>query len=111
MKHTKESRSEAIAELKRTVHEGDTLYTVLRHVSRSGMMRHIDVLQIVNDPQYGIQVYWLSRLAAKALGWGMDTREEHVRVNGCGMDMGFHVVHSLSYALFGDGYKLAQKWL
>ena len=111
MRHSKQSQADAIAELKKTVHEGDTLYTVLRHVSRSGMMRHIDVFQVVNDPQYGITFYWLSRLTAKALTWGMDSREEYVRVDGCGMDMGFHLVYSLGYALFGDGYKLKQKWI
>lgn len=111
MKHTKASQAEAIAELKKTVHEGDTLYTVLRHVSRSGMMRYIDVMQIVNDPQGGIQVYWLSRLSAKALTWGMDPKEEYVKADGCGMDMGFHTVYSLAQRLFGDGYALKQKWI
>jgi hypothetical protein len=32
-------------------------------------------------------------------------------VQGCGMDMGFHVVYSLSQTLFNDGYALKQRWL
>jgi len=32
-------------------------------------------------------------------------------VTGCGMDMGFHLVNSLAYILFGDGYALDQRWL
>jgi hypothetical protein len=27
------------------------------------------------------------------------------------MDMGFHVVYSLSYALFNDGYAIKQRWI
>jgi hypothetical protein len=37
-----------------------------------------------------------------------------IRVNGCGMDMGFHLVYSLSSVLYGSedraGYKLSQEW-
>jgi len=38
-----------------------------------------------------------------------------LRVGGCGMDMGFHIVYSLSLALYGSandgGYTLSQEWL
>jgi len=36
-----------------------------------------------------------------------------VRVGGCGMDMGFHLIYSLSIALYGieNAYNLKQEWL
>ena len=32
-------------------------------------------------------------------------------VKGCGMDMGFHVIYSLSQTLFNDGYAIKQRWI
>ena len=43
--------------------------------------------------------------AAKALGYTMDRDREGLRVSGCGMDMGFHVVYSLSRVLYPDGFE------
>jgi hypothetical protein len=34
-----------------------------------------------------------------------------IRVGGCGMDMGFHLVYTLSRALFDDGYYVKHEWL
>lgn len=44
--------------------------------------------------------------AADLLGWGWDRRRQGVRVSGCGMDMGFHLVYTLSRVLFPDGFGL-----
>jgi hypothetical protein len=38
---------------------------------------------------------------ARVLGYPCRDRADGMTVGGCGMDMGFHVVHSLSYALHG----------
>lgn len=109
MKHTAQQRDEAIQELRDTLQPGDTVYTVLRHVSRSGMSRTIDVYVIRdNEPRY--LSYWVAR----ALGWTVNSgRIEGIKVNGCGMDMGWHLVSSLSYTLFGLKEKnpLVQRWL
>ncbi len=40
---------EAISRLKEIVHEGDTIYTILRHVSQSGMKRWISFCIIGED--------------------------------------------------------------
>lgn len=77
---------------------GDTIYTVLRHVSRSGMYRAIDLYKLEDG-----QPIWLSAYAAILLE-GFDNRHEACKASGCGMDMGFHLVHNLGYALFPDGY-------
>jgi hypothetical protein len=92
---------------------GDTIYTVLRHVSRSGMMRHISLKAIVDG-----QIIDITWAAAVAMG-DTFTRDNHtaLKVTGCGMDLGFNVVYNLSHVLFGKkvdgdaGYALNQSWL
>jgi hypothetical protein len=99
MKHTKQSTEQAIAHLRETLKPGDTVYTVLRHTSRSGMSRSIDAYVMVDN-----QPRWISLLAAKATGLNFDERREAVKMGGCGMDMGFALVYDLSHALFGGGF-------
>lgn len=40
-----------------------------------------------------------------------DRKREAVKVGGCGMDMGFHLVYWLGVVLFGDGYALKHSWM
>ena len=98
-------RDEAIARLRETLKPGDTVYTVLRSVSRSGMTRGIDAYKIEDGTPI-----WLSGLIARA---GLFSLNKHdcLSVGGCGMDMGFHVVDTLSYMLYGGktGYKCLGK--
>lgn len=95
-----------IESLRKTLAVGDTLYTVLRHVSRSGMYRVIDVLCIeANQPR---RISWA---VANALGWRYDMRHEGIGVSGAGMDMGFHLIYSLSRVLFPNGHHCTgQQW-
>jgi len=99
-------REEAIEKLKEAFKPGDTIYTQLEHVSKSGMTRWIKVRLIKDDYPYD----W-SFLASVALSWTFTDRYHAVKAEGCGMDMGFHLVYSLSHVLFGDGYALKQRWL
>lgn len=48
---------------------------------------------------------YLGYNAAVAMGDRYDRDNEGIRVGGCGMDMGFHVVYNLSRTLFRDGYE------
>jgi Na+-translocating ferredoxin:NAD+ oxidoreductase RnfG subunit len=89
-----------------------TVYTVLRHVSQSGMSRDISLL-IVEDGRLRNITY----LAGKALGDKVKDRNGQwvIRVNGCGMDMGFHLVYSLSSVTYAHnkeraGYVLHHEW-
>jgi hypothetical protein len=92
--------------LKESIKEGDTVFTICRQVSRSGMYRHISVVVFRDgDPLH------MSHDVAKLLGYPFKDKTTAVGVSGCGMDMGFHLVHSLSQELFGDGYALKQRWL
>jgi hypothetical protein len=89
-----------------------TVYTILRSVSASGMTRHIS-LKVAQ----GSNIYDITYLAAQALGDKLQERNgfNTLKVNGCGMDMGFHIVYSLSSVLFAGqeraGYKLSQRWI
>ena len=93
-------------QIKQYVNEGDTLYTDVQSVSRSGMSRHIRVYAIKDNEPIN-----LSSWVADILKRRFIDKDSSVMVRGCGMDMGFEVVYCLSYALFQDGYALHQRWL
>jgi hypothetical protein len=131
-KQEKELRQqECIEALQKYLKPGDTVYTKLNHVSRSGMYRVIDLYTIKDN-----QLIRLSGYAADLLE-GYDKRHEGCKATGCGMDMGFHLVYNLSSVLFleykhlinhcpsnfhsnywdkeeaihNDGYALKQEWI
>jgi hypothetical protein len=94
---------------------GDTVYTMVRSVSTSGMSRTMS-LYIVKDNRLVNITYY----AAHALEWPLVEKNGSrvLRVGGAGMDMGFHAVYTLSRVLFaaimpsGDaGYALKQEWI
>jgi hypothetical protein len=102
----KREGQDAIAELRKYMTPGTTVLTILRRVSASGMSRLIDIHVIVdNEP---LRFTWT---AARALGWIYDRKREALRVDGCGLDVGFSTVYNLSSLLHGDGYALKQRWL
>lgn len=93
--------------------KGATVYQSVTHVARSGMSRSITNMVIVeNEP---VKIDWA---VARVLGESCDGKNGGVKVGGCGMDMGFHIVNYLSYALHGHhnthplaGYTLEHRWL
>lgn len=98
-----ENRKEAIAFLQERIKPGDTLYTTVRHVARSGMSRTISIFRM--DVVDGVAVpYDISGWVAHATGLTRDHKLGGVKVGGCGMDMGFHIVYELSSVLFRDGF-------
>lgn len=92
--------------------EGDKVYTILRHVSTSGMSRSISLVIAQGNEIIDITYY-----VAHALGDKVIDSKGHraIRVNGCGMDLGFHLVYNLSSVLFHGqeraGYVLKQGWI
>lgn len=90
-------RDDAIKRLREEIKPGQTLRTILRHVSSSGMSRSISVIQIKRD---GSTFDW-TWLVARAIGEKIDQRHEGLKISGAGMDMGFEVVYRLSMALYG----------
>jgi hypothetical protein len=109
MKYTKAEIEEQTALLKNWFPEGSTVYTVLRHVSASGMSREVGVVAIVDKadirhPNHAVSV---------VLGWARakGAKGDGVKVKGCGMDMGFHLAYALSDVLYGNGYALNHRWI
>ena len=94
-------KQEALDQLREILKPGDTVHCILRHVSASGMTRWISLIKL--DVKDGKPVARdISWLAAKAMDWKVNTQNhDGIKVEGCGMDMGFHLVYSLSYALYG----------
>lgn len=115
MNKKQQEREEAKQRLLELLKPGDVVYTVLRHRSASGMSRVVDLVVIkertTGDKAGAHAIFHLGWNAADALGWGYNRNWEGVKVGGCGMDMGFHIVYELSHTLFGDGYTLKQEWL
>lgn len=98
MKYSKAELEEARRHLLTFMTPGTKVYTMLRHVSKSGMYRCISLF-VIRDGEPVCIDYWASRLLE-----GYDDRHRGCRASGCGMDMGFHLVHNLGYTLYPDGY-------
>lgn len=92
-KHKAYARARLLEMLK----PGDTVYTVLRHVSSSGMSRRIDLYVMKdNEPRF------LSGYAATVLE-EKHSKDGGIVISGCGMDMGFELVYRLGHALWPNG--------
>lgn len=94
-----QERQGYIEKLRMKLHPSDIVYTKMTHVSRSGMFRVIDAFIIRNNEPKSIAYH-----IAHALGWKLSPKHDGIEVGGCGMDMGFRLVYSLSGALFPDGF-------
>jgi hypothetical protein len=103
MNAKQKEQQDAVRELREILKPGDTVFTKLISVSRSGMSRVIMPLVIRNnEPRY------LDWKVAKATGYTLTptgSGREGVKIGGCGMDMGFALVYRLSSVLFPDGHE------
>jgi len=123
MKYTKAEKDSAAESLREILKPGDTVYTVLRSKSRSGMNRRIDLYAITPEGANSQpRLRYLSGHAAVLLD--IKRSDDGLKVDGCGMDMGFSLVYNLSSVLFpridqdgkandkrGAGYALRQEWI
>ena len=102
----KQSQQEAIKELGSILNDipSDTIYTVIRHVSSSGMQREISVKMIDAG-----RIIHLDYLVGEALGIKSGSHNG-LKLRGCGMDMGFHLVDSIN-RVCGNGKKFRQEWI
>ena len=94
-------REQVLRDLRKSIKPGDTIYTVLRSVSSSGMSRRISLF-MVDKKQGRIACidYSVSIVTHYKLGKGSG-----LVAQGCGMDMGYAIVHDLGRALWPDGTK------
>lgn len=106
---------EAEKSLKALLNKSDkNVYSIVEHVSRSGMQRTIDFFVIVDGRPARI-----SHLIAR-MGMYQRTRtpgDNGIKVNGCGMDMRFSVIYNISRHLYKGttekdaGYLLKQAYI
>lgn len=105
-------KDQAITQLREWIKPGDTVYTILDHVSSSGMSRAIRVL-VPTTTGATVDFIHPNWAVGRALGlrhWKRNRNEQDALVlGGCGMDMGFHLVYELSHALYGGGYECLGK--
>lgn len=94
---------EAITKLRDWIKPGDTVYTILRQVSRSGMSRQISVVLLARDDRDPSRTVDLHPNHAVSLvtGYPLNKTRDAIVIGGCGMDMGFQLVYQLSQALYG----------
>jgi hypothetical protein len=89
-----------------------TLYTNLKSVSSSGMSRDMKVLAAVEGEIVDV-TYYVGKLDIGTIKERNGQRV--IRVGGCGMDMGFHVVYSVSAVLYGyeerGAYTIRHEWI
>jgi hypothetical protein len=110
-----QAQQEAKERLLKWLPQGQTIYTIVRRVSRSGMSRHIQVVYFeieFPDAKEGQYMAGTARASdrhptysiATLLGKKCSRNGPHdtIRVDGCGMDMCWHLINQqLSYALYG----------
>jgi hypothetical protein len=95
--------AEARETLREILKPGMTVWTTLEHVSASGMTRWIRPIVIENGEPHDLT--WLVKRAEIFNGRSRAVaRHGGIKVEGCGMDMGFHLVYTLSRVLFSGGH-------
>jgi hypothetical protein len=103
----KAEQQEAREQLAPWIKPGDTVYTILDHVSASGMSRAIRVVLMKCEDGKPVDLhpnYSVGKLLGLRHWMRKGRRQDALVVGGCGMDMGFHVVYSLARAMFPDGF-------
>lgn len=97
------NKTEARAELLKILQPGSTVYSNVIHVSKSGMLRVLDLYVALIDDNghpYIRRISWLAHHAAE-LCW--NSRHEGVSMSGCGYNVCFEAVYRLGLALWPDG--------
>lgn len=88
----------AVRMLSKWIKPGQSVATVLTHISSSGMSRRLKVIIAVDGAPFNI-----TRYVAEATGYRLNDHEGSIIVGGCGFDAGFHVVYGLGLALWPKG--------
>lgn len=110
-RETQKEKEEAISRLREILKPGDTVFGIVRSVSRSGMSRTIDfyAFKAAGPDEPGrkhcgeVDRFYLSGYIATALDYRRD-KWGALKVQGCGMDMVHHVAYGISRHLFPEGF-------
>ncbi|MBU2504119.1 MAG: hypothetical protein KJ879_03665 [Nanoarchaeota archaeon] len=97
---SKSEQKNSLERLQNLLNEGDTIYCILRHISRSGMSRLISFSCIKEEKHINLD-YDISKILNYRRG-----KYEGLKVSGCGMDMGFSVVYEIGRKIFPNGGSL-----
>lgn len=110
-KRTTTEKQEAIEQLREWIKPGDTIYTILETVSRSGMSRVVRVLLPLRTegetPGIPAKIDFIhpNYSVSKACGYRLKTgSRDGLVIGGCGFDAGFEVAYSIARALWPDGF-------
>jgi hypothetical protein len=128
MKVTEQERKEAIENLKKLLRPGQTVYTIKRHTSASGLLRVYSVVLpilrpvvpgILDDTPYHQHIKELTGnlqreaaivnrtyTVATVICGVYNERWEGIAIHGGQFDGGESIVYDLSYVLFGSGHAL-----
>ena len=98
-KRAEQEEKQAIRDIKKHagLKPGDTIYSIVRHVSQSGMSRDISFYKVFKG-----ELVCLDWYIEKILGWKRSSNGG-IRVGGCGMDMCFHTVYTLGATVWSRG--------
>lgn len=89
--------------------EGRIVCTV-KHVSSSGTSRVIAVREMVKLKDVKRYAMYQFDWFIQQMGWSEDKQTGATRVNGCGMDMVFHLLYTVCSNLKYYGFKLPKNW-
>jgi len=89
MKYSKQEKEEAIKFLEQ--YRGQNFACCIKSVSRSGMSRRMEF--------YAKDFQRIGYYIARVIDYPYNVDKGGIQVNGCGMDMVFHVLSSLNYAM------------
>ena len=103
---SKIDREAEIEKLRGLIPRGSTVYCILRSASRSGMSHQIGLMVMIDGhpfhPNYSVAI---------VLGRPLNKNGDGIRINGCGMDMGFALMNDLQGVLYPDEDALLYEWL
>lgn len=84
---------------------GTVIYLVSRGVSESGMSERITPIMVKDGIPYSIV-----SAVANALGV-RPCRDGSIRIHGCNLDRGHHMVETFAYHVHGDADAFVARWL
>lgn len=88
---------DSIQRLRKWLRPGDRVFTRVDHVSSSGMSREISCF--ISRGREVINISWY---VARALEYTQG-KNDGIKIQGCGMDMGYHIIYSLGAVLWPNG--------